>query len=177
MVGLEDTHARAGHAMKGRFRRRRSHRTDLQRAGIPRPRHWPGRGLLPGFEGWVNLGDQPQTWPREVRDHWGALAQGCSDRESRKRLTRLIDRLCGHDRGARESALAEVELAILLIRAGFAIRFLPESQSRTADLECSLGGERVFVEVTAVVGRDPIRSQGRSHRQQEGPEDEERPHS
>jgi hypothetical protein len=153
--------------MKARFRRRRGRRPDFQRAKVYRNGHWTGR------QSWMVLGDQPAAWPREVRDHWAALDQGCPDRESRKRLARLVDRLCGHDRGARESALAEVELAVLLIRAGFAIRFLPESQSRTADLECVLGPERVFVEVTAVIGGDLPRSQSRSLRKSERQEDED----
>jgi hypothetical protein len=56
------------------------------------------------------------------------------------------------DRGVRESALAELELATLLVRSGFSIHFLPESQARTADLECRLGANRLFLEVTALVG-------------------------
>jgi hypothetical protein len=66
--------------------------------------------------------------------------------------------------------LAELELATLLIRAGVSLRFLPESQARSADLECHAGDERFFVEVTAMVGaaerskalslRRPIASSG-----------------
>jgi len=52
----------------------------------------------------------------------------------------------------RESALAELELATQLIRVGTKVAFLPESQARTADLECRLGRERFFVEITAMVG-------------------------
>jgi hypothetical protein len=52
----------------------------------------------------------------------------------------------------RESALAELELATQLIRVGVRVTFLAESQARTADLECRLGRERFFVEVTAMVG-------------------------
>ncbi len=66
----------------------------------------------------------------------------------------------GHDRGTRESALAELELATLLIRAGCAVRFLPESQARSADLECVHGESRFFVEVTALVGTADVRRQG-----------------
>jgi hypothetical protein len=83
----------------------------------------------------------------------------CTDLASRSRLARLIHRLAGHDRGARESALAELELATLLIRAGFQIGFLPESQAKTADLQCTLDRDRFFVEITALVG-----SQQRSYR-------------
>lgn len=57
-------------------------------------------------------------------------------------------------REVREAAQAEVELARLLVRAGFSVSFLPESRSRTADLECYLGLERVFVEVTVIVKTD-----------------------
>jgi hypothetical protein len=89
---------------------------------------------------------------REIEHQWRALQERCSDRASRNRLARLIDRLTGFDRGARESALAEIELATLLLRSGCSVKFLPESQARTADLECHLGHDRFFVEVTALVG-------------------------
>lgn len=94
----------------------------------------------------------PASWTRALEAQWISLHRVCADRASRTRLARLLDRLGGNDRGALESALAELELATLLIRAGFSVRFLPESQSRTADLECSLGQDRFFVEVTAMVG-------------------------
>ncbi len=89
---------------------------------------------------------------RRMHDQWAALHHLCPDRGSRLRLSRLIHRLMSEDRGVRESAVAELELATLLVRSGFAIRFLPESQARTADLECRLGASRLFVEVTALVG-------------------------
>src|SRR5206468_694030 len=44
-----------------------------------------------------------------------------------------------------------LELATLLIRAGFHIVLLPECHAKTADLECSLGRERFVVEVTAML--------------------------
>lgn len=94
----------------------------------------------------------PASWTRALEAQWTSLHRVCADRASRTRLARLLDRLGGNDRGALESALAELELATLLVRAGFSVRFLPESQSRTADLECSLGQDRFFVEVTAMVG-------------------------
>lgn len=96
--------------------------------------------------------ERPARWGRELEAQWTALHRLCTDRASRTRLARLLDRLTGHDRGALESALAELELATLLVRARFSIGFLPESQSRTADLECSLGQEWMYVEVTALVG-------------------------
>jgi hypothetical protein len=83
---------------------------------------------------------------------WEVLHRQCADGGSRARLTRLIHRLRSRDRGVQESALAELELATLLIRAGVSLRFLPESQARSADLECHAGDERFFVEVTAMVG-------------------------
>ena len=83
---------------------------------------------------------------------WETLHRQCADGGSRQRLDRLIHRLNGRDRGVQESALAELELAALLIRVGATVRFLPESQARSADLECHLGTERFFVEITAMVG-------------------------
>jgi hypothetical protein len=64
----------------------------------------------------------------------------------------LLNRLNHRDPGVQESALAELELAAQLIRVGTRVRFLPESQARTADFECHLGRDRFFVEVTAMVG-------------------------
>ncbi len=96
--------------------------------------------------------DRSEVWSREIETQWAALDRSCTDRASKIRLARLIDRLGGRDPGAFESALAELELAILLMRAGFAVRFLAESQSRTADLECMFDGDRLNVEVTALVG-------------------------
>jgi hypothetical protein len=88
----------------------------------------------------------------DLERRWGLLRRHCEDQGSRSRLERLLARLSHVDRGGQESALAELELATLLIRAGCRIGFLPESQARTADLECHLKGERFFVEVTAMVG-------------------------
>ncbi|HJR76752.1 MAG TPA: hypothetical protein VJ805_07250 [Nitrospiraceae bacterium] len=83
---------------------------------------------------------------------WESLQRQCADGGSRGRLARLIHRLGSRDRGVQESALAELELATLLIRSGVSLRFLPESQARSADFECHIGEERFFVEVTAMVG-------------------------
>lgn len=91
--------------------------------------------------------------PKEVEARWTSLHRLCADRASRARLARLIDRLASADRGVQESALAELELATLLIRANASVSFLPESQARTADLECVVGQDRLFVEVTAMVGQ------------------------
>ena len=96
-----------------------------------------------------------ERWERKAHAQWKALDRVCTDRDSQARLTQLINRLTGSDRGSRESALAELELATQLLRVGFHVGFLPESQARTADFECTCGKERFFVEVTALVGSGP----------------------
>jgi hypothetical protein len=94
----------------------------------------------------------PKTATDGAQVRWETLHRQCVDGGSRQRLDRLIHRLNGRDRGVQESALAELELATLLIRVGATVRFLPESQARSADLECYLGNRRLFVEITAMVG-------------------------
>jgi hypothetical protein len=89
---------------------------------------------------------------RDLEERWATLHRHCADQSSHFRLGRLVRRLTHYDYGVRESALAELELATQLIRVGARVTFLPESQARTADLECHLGRERFFVEVTAMVG-------------------------
>ena len=89
---------------------------------------------------------------RELEDRWTTLRQHCADQSSHLRLARLVRRITHYDYGVRESALAELELAVQLIRVGASVTFLPESQARTADLECRLGRERVVVDITAMVG-------------------------
>lgn len=89
---------------------------------------------------------------RDLEDRWTTLHRHCADQSSHLRLGRLLHRLTHYDPGVQESALAELELATQLIRVGARVAFLPESQARTADLECHLGRERFFVEVTAMVG-------------------------
>lgn len=89
---------------------------------------------------------------RKLEDRWTMLHRHCADQSSRLRLGRLIHRLTHQDPGVQESALAELELATALIRVGARVMFLPESQARTADLECHLDRDRFFVEVTAMVG-------------------------
>jgi len=93
-----------------------------------------------------------QGLPRHLHDHWTLLCRHCVDHSSHLRLGRLLHRLAHHDLGVQESALAELELATQLIRVGLRVTFLPESQARTADLECRQGSDRFFVEVTAMVG-------------------------
>ena len=94
----------------------------------------------------------PQEPSRQLSDNWSLLHGHCADHSSHLRLGRLLHRLDHHDLGVQESALAELELATQLIRVGLQVTFLPESQARTADLECRVGSERFFVEVTAMVG-------------------------
>ena len=89
---------------------------------------------------------------RDLEDRWMTLRQHCADQSSHLRLSRLVRRITHHDYGVRESALAELELATQLIRVGARVTFLPESQARTADLECRVSRDRFFVEITAMVG-------------------------
>ncbi|SLM46259.1 protein of unknown function [Nitrospira japonica] len=106
----------------------------------------------------VSWTDEP-VLPREFRERYAMLQRQCRDQSSHLRLGRLIHRLMQYDYGVRESALAEMELASQLIRVGAAVIFLPESQAKTADLECRVGSDRFFVEVTAMVGsRTPRRN-------------------
>ena len=114
---------------------------------------------------------------QELRDRWSTLHCHCVDQTSHLRLVRLVHRLTHYDYGVRESALAELELATQLIRAGVRVEFLPESQARTADLECHDGRERFFVEVTAMVGsaerqRLPLRGLNRHEHEVVGEEED-----
>ncbi|CUS39930.1 hypothetical protein [Candidatus Nitrospira nitrificans] len=123
----------------GRFRPRTSFRlaASLQR-GHPGP--------IPAWK------REEEGLSQELHDRWSTLHRHCADQSSHLRLGRLVRRLTHHDYGVRESALAELELAIQLLRVGVRVTFLPESKARTADFECGLGRERFFVEVTAMVG-------------------------
>lgn len=96
--------------------------------------------------------EQRKLWRRQQEARWLAVQGSGRDRAGQQRIIRLINRLASQDRGVRESALAELELAMLLIRAGFQVEFLPESRSKTADLRCVIGAEELIVEVTALVG-------------------------
>lgn len=121
-----------------RWRPRRTlklHAALQQNGGGPLPRRQPEPSLS-----------------RQLEDRWSMLHRHCNDQSSHLRLGRLIHRLTHYDPGVQESALAELELATQLIRTGARVTFLPESQSRTADLECRIGRARLFVEVTAMVG-------------------------
>ncbi|MCP9472314.1 MAG: hypothetical protein NNA30_06230 [Nitrospira sp.] len=131
-------------------------------------RSWEGNGLrkMPRAQA------RRERLSRAIEDRWVTLRRHCADEPSRLRLGRLLHRISCDDPGVQESALAELELATQLIRAGVRLSFLPESRARTADLECHLGHERFFVEVTAMVGsgvrrRIPLRGMAETDEQRE----------
>lgn len=108
----------------------------------------------------------------DLEDRLTQLHRHCADQSSHLRLGRLLHRLTQSDPGVKESALAELELATQLIRAQVHVTFLPESKTRSADLECHLGRDRFLVEVTAMVGsaarrRMPLRGIARDEEQGE----------
>ena len=89
---------------------------------------------------------------------WRYLQSLCPDPDSQHRLTWLQQQFLKKQRGAMESAQAEIDTATLLLQAGFGLSFVKETQSRTADFECYLGHDRLFVEVTVIVPTEPERS-------------------
>ncbi len=95
---------------------------------------------------------------KEFENQWRHLNRTCGDPASRARLSWLREQFVRHRRGVSDAAQAEVDLASLFLRAGFSVSFLPESWVRTADLECYLGHDRLFVEVTVIVP-----TEGRTH--------------
>lgn len=123
----------------GRFRPRKTFR-------LVAPLPGGHRGAIPAWK------REEEGLSRELYDRWNTLHRHCVDQSSHLRLGRLVRRLTHYDYGVRESALAELELATQLLRVGVWVTFLPESQARTADLECHTGRERFYVEVTAMVG-------------------------
>ena len=98
---------------------------------------------------------------QEFEAQWHRLYDLCHDQESRNRLTDLRGQFERQRRGVSEPAQAEVEVAYSLLQAGFSIAFLQESEARTADLECWLDTNRVFVEITAIVPNPSSRRFGR----------------
>ncbi|MGZ9133363.1 MAG: hypothetical protein ACXW35_12485 [Nitrospira sp.] len=122
----------------GRFRPRKTFRLVTSLRG--------GLGPIPAWK------REEEGFSGELHDRWNMLHRHCADQSSHLRVGRLVWRLTHYDYGVRESALAELEMATQLLRVGVRVTFLPESQARTADLECDLGRERFFVEVTAMVG-------------------------
>lgn len=122
----------------GRFRPRKTFRLVTSLRG--------GLGPIPAWK------REEEGLSGELHDRWNMLHRHCADQSNHLRVGRLVWRLTHYDYGVRESALAELEMATQLLRVGVRVTFLPESQARTADLECNLGRERFFVEVTAMVG-------------------------
>ena len=89
---------------------------------------------------------------KQLEAEWQEVARQCGDGGSRSRLEYLYRRLTTAHRGVRESAIAELEMAAKILRAGNRVHWLPESRARSADLECYVGGDRLFIEVTAMIG-------------------------
>ncbi|GJL66410.1 MAG: hypothetical protein NPIRA05_13810 [Nitrospirales bacterium] len=82
---------------------------------------------------------------------WQHLYDQCLDSGSRTRLLALREQFDRQKRGVSEPAQVETEVALFMQEAGFSVAFLEESQTRTADLECYLDNDRLFVEITAIV--------------------------
>ncbi len=88
------------------------------------PGRWRHRWL-------ISLSDRPHprgvTWQdragRQFQAQIAELQSFCTGRASRTRLARLISSLSSPYRGESESAHAELDLAIRLIRAGFELNF------------------------------------------------------
>lgn len=99
---------------------------------------------------------------QEFRAQWKRLYDRCHDQESRTRLAELREQFERQKRGISEPAQAEVEVAYSLTQGGFSIAFLEESEERTADLECWLGTDRLFVEITAIIPNPSVRRFGRA---------------
>ena len=92
-----------------------------------------------------------QRRAQEFHAQWHRLHECCTDQESRTRLVGLREQFERQKRGVSEPAQVEVEIACLFMQAGFSVAFLEESAARTADLECYLGTNRLFVEITAIL--------------------------
>lgn len=103
-----------------------------------------------------NLRKRLSKFDRQLRQ----LSDLCKDSSSHQRLFWLRGLFETQKSGVVEAAEAEVELALLLGQAGFSVAFLPETGTRTADLECYLGQDRLFVEVTVITGNG-VPSSGR----------------
>ena len=93
------------------------------------------------------------------RAQWQQLYDQCSDPGSRIRLVGLREQYERQQLGVSEPAQVEAEVAMLMRHAGFTVAFLEESETRTADLECYWGENRMFVEVTAILGNN-VRNEG-----------------
>lgn len=96
----------------------------------------------------------------------------CPDQDSQHRLIWLQQQFANAQRGAMESAQAEIDIAVFLVEAGFTLSFVKETETRTADLECYFEHHRLFVEVTVIVPTDSERSKDVGSSQVTKPEDE-----
>ncbi len=100
---------------------------------------------------------QKKPGAKQFEKDWRHLKSICPDQDSQQRLAWLERQFAKIERGASESAQAEIDVATLLGKGGFSISFIKETKTRTADLECYLGHDRVFVEVTVIVPSEPDR--------------------
>lgn len=82
---------------------------------------------------------------------WRRLHAHCLDLDSQHRLAWLREQFSKGQRGAKESAQTEIDIATFLVEAGFTVSFVKEAETRTADLECYFDHDRLFVEVTVIV--------------------------
>lgn len=92
-----------------------------------------------------------QSVAKTFEKNWRRLQSVCPDPDSQHRLTWLHQQFAKDQRGAKESAQAEIDVATFLVDAGFMLSFVKEAESRTADLECYVDHDRLFVEVTVIV--------------------------
>ena len=131
---------------------------------------------IPGKKSYDSYEVSPRTLKKEqvqVNFLLEKLAVSCQDHGSRQRLTWLARQSLSSKRPVREAAKAEIEFATWLVEAGFTVAFLPESEIPTADLECYWGEDRVFVEVTVIVGQSVAFKKGYFYREQVDQDHEE----
>lgn len=99
-----------------------------------------------------------QKRAKQFDQTWRRLQGLCLDSDSQQRLSWLQQQFGKPERGVSESAQAECDIALFLIKAGLSLSFVKETQHRTADLECYLDHDRLFVEVTVIVPSETERS-------------------
>ena len=97
--------------------------------------------------------------PRLVHAQLEELRLACSDPGTRIQVERLHHRLLRGDWGQYESAKAELDHALLLLRHGIPVAMVPETQQKTADFRCDRPEGVFYAEVTAMIGRGHRRSQ------------------
>ena len=103
-----------------------------------RPRLFPKTGAGP----FSMKGNQRQA--KQFEESWEHVQACCVDPDSQVRLLWLHQQYGKSEHGVSESALAEIETARLLLRAGLSLSFVKEKDSRTADIECYLDHHRLF---------------------------------